>query len=304
MLIVRSIRLFAALVAMGLSWGATIPLMKTAVSTGHKPLGLIVWQLLIAVCVLSVYCYAKNIKPRIDRKSLLHYLVIALVGTLLPNSFSFFAIAHIPAGVYAIIIASVPIFALLIALVLRLEGFSLIRMLGVLLGITAIALLIGPDASLPDPDKAIFVVIALMAPLCYGVEGNYIETQNHRNYNPIATIYGASIIGLILAVPLALATGSWVDLTQTFGSAEIALICSSFIHAAVYVSYVWMVNISGAVFAGQVAYIVTIAGVFYSAMLLGEIYSGWVWTSLVLMIGGLALVQPRDVQSEQSLKQL
>ena len=297
----RSIKLFIVLLAMGLSWGATLPLMKTAVSTGHQALGLIVWQLLIAVVVLSIYCYFKKLKPKIDRQSLIYYLVIALVGTILPNSFSFFALAHIPAGVYSIIIASVPMFALLIALLLRLEQFSMARMSGVVLGITAILLLIGPDASLPDPEKAVFVLIALLAPFCYGAEGNYIETQNHRNYDPVASIYAASIVGLILAVPLALATGSWVDLSANFGSAEVALICSSLIHAVVYVGYVWTVNVSGAVFACQVAYIVTIAGVFYSAIFLGESYSGWVLASLALMICGLALVQPRNTKTETSL---
>ena len=152
----RSIQLFAALITMGLSWGATLPLMKTAVSTGHQALGLIVWQLLIAVIVLSIYCYFKKLKPSVDRKSLIYYLVIALLGTLLPNSFSFFAIAHIPAGVYSIVIASVPMFALLISLLLRLERFSVVRMVGVMLGIIAIVLLVGPEASLPGTGKTIF----------------------------------------------------------------------------------------------------------------------------------------------------
>ena len=288
---------------MGVSWGATLPLMKIVVSTGHQPLGIIVWQLLIAVIMLSVYCYFKKIRPRTDRRTLIYYLFIALLGTLLPNSFSFFAIRHIPAGVYSIIIASVPMFALLIALVLRLERFSMMRMLGVMLGIIAIILLIGPDASLPDPEKAIFVLVALMAPFFYGLEGNYIETQNRHNHDPVATIFGASIIGVLLAVPLALATGSWVDLTKGFGPPEIALVCAAFIHTVVYVSFVWIVGVSGAVFACQVAYIVTISGVFISAVFLGEAYSGWVWAALVLMLCGLAMVQPRDIGSQQSVKQ-
>ena len=167
-------------------------------------------------------------------------------------------------------------------------------MAGVLLGITAIILLIGPDASLPEPEKAIFVLIALIAPFSYGLEGNYVETQLAKNYDPIAVIFCASVIGFVIVIPLAIVTDSWVDITAPWGAAEIALICSSLIHSFVYVAYLWMVNTSGAVFACQVAYIVTIAGVLYSAMFLGESYSGWVWLSLALMIVGLALVQPRQ----------
>ena len=51
-------------------------------------------------------------------------------------------------------------FTLLIALAIRHERFAPVRMGGVILGITAIVLLIGPDTSLPEPEKAVFVLIA------------------------------------------------------------------------------------------------------------------------------------------------
>ena len=282
---------------MGLLWGATIPMTKVAVSTGHQPLGLIVWQFLVSIIILGGFVFFKQIKIIINRQTLLFYVVIAFIGTIIPNSVSYFSAAQLPAGVMAIVIASVPMFALLVALLMRLERFSLKRILGVLLGIIAIILLIGPDTSLPEPDKAIFVVIALIAPFSYGFEGNYFETQLSKNYDPIAVVFCSSIVGFIVVIPLAIATGSWVDITAPWGAPEIALICSALIHAFVYVAYLWMVNVSGAVFACQVAYIVTIAGVFYSALFLHESYSGWVWISLALMICGLVLVQPRNAQA-------
>ena len=55
----------------------------------------------------------------------------------------------------------------------------------------------------------------------------------------------------------------------------------------------WLVGRAGAVFGGQVAYLVTGFGVVWSMLLLGERYSGWVWAALALMLAGLALVQPR-----------
>ena len=41
------------LVLLGLGWGSTQPLGKIAASTGHKPFGLIFWQLLVCVVVLG-----------------------------------------------------------------------------------------------------------------------------------------------------------------------------------------------------------------------------------------------------------
>jgi drug/metabolite transporter (DMT)-like permease len=62
---------------------------------------------------------------------------------------------------------------------------------------------------------------------------------------------------------------------------------------AVYTGYVWLVSQAGAVFASQVAYVVTGMGVIWSMLLLTERYSGWVWASLLLILVGMFMVQPR-----------
>ncbi len=71
----------------------------------------------------------------------------------------------------------------------------------------------------------------------------------------------------------------------------------SLIHAAVYTGYVWLVSQAGAVFAAQVAYLVTGSGVLWSMALLGERYSGWVWAALLLILAGMFLVQPRGKET-------
>jgi len=46
------------------------------------------------------------------------------------------------------------------------------------------------------------------------------------------------------------------------------------------------------VFSSQIAYVITIAGVILSAIVLNEVYSGWVWAALILMMVGMVLVRP------------
>ena len=293
-----SLKAFTVLIVMGLSWGVTIPLSKIAVSTGHHPLGLIVWQFAIAIIILACICFVKRIKISLNWLQLKFFAAIAIFGTIVPNSFSYYSAAQLPAGVMAIIIASVPMFSLIITLLLGLEKFSLFRTLGVVLGITAIGLIVSPDTSLPDPEKAVFVLIALIAPFSYGIESNYIELKKIESYDPIATIFGASIVGFIMVIPMTVGMGGWVDLFADIGKAELALIVSSVIHTLVYIGYVWTVNASGAVFATQVSYIVTISGVLFSAIFLNESYSSWIWAALLLMMCGLLLVQPKKTPEQ------
>ena len=295
----KSIIAWVAMLTIGVLWGATFPLSNIAVSTGHKPYGLIFWQLVTSAVILGFVLLIKRKKPALNRNLVVFYTIIALIGTLIPNSFSYLVFAQLPAGIIAIAIATVPIFALLIALFCRLERPSILRISGILIGFVAMVIIAAPETSLPEPEKAIFVLVALIAPLCYGMEAVFISLKSPRGSDAISTLFVASCIGLLIVTPVVFISGQWIDLTNEFGKPEVALFISSFIHATVYVGYIWLVGFSGSVFSAQTAYPVTISGVFLSIIFLEEGYSGWIWAALVLVIVGLALVQPKDQEVEK-----
>ena len=287
------VRFTAVLLLLGSTWGLTIPLTRIAVSTGHQPLGLIFWQLVIVTAVLLPLSVVRGRWPRPDRRLLGYFLVIGVLGTIFPNSFSYLAASHLPAGVMGIVIAMVPMFSLMIGLALRSERLSWLRASGVVLGAGAVLVLAAPQASLPDPDQAVFILVALVAPFCYGAEGHYIARRAPGGVDPVITLLGASALGILIAGPLVAASDGWVDPLLPWGRAEWALLLSSLCHALAYTGYVWLVGAAGAVFSSQIAYVVTVAAVFLSALVLGESYSEWVWAALALMLTGLVLVQPR-----------
>lgn len=292
-LVMNTLVMFAFLTACGIVWGATIPLTKIAVSTGHHPLGLLTVQLAVgSVLTLALVLYRRS-RLILDRRHLIFFAIIGLTGTVLPNSVSYFTAAHLPAGVMALIIAMVPVFAFVIASIFRLEPFQMLRLAGVGLGALAIALLVLPESSLPDPSKAPIVLLALIAPFLYGVEGNYLSVRQPAGTGPFATLLGASVIGLLLVAPIAWSNGWMIDFRETFGKAEAALIASSIMHVAAYAGYIWLVERAGAVFTAQVAYMVTPAGVLLSVYFLGEELSSYIWASLAVLMVGLFLVQPR-----------
>jgi len=243
--------------------------------------------------VLGLVLAILGIRPAISSRTLFYFLIVCLLGTILPNSFSYWAISHLQAGIVAIAIATVPMFTLVLALGLRLEKPSILRLCGVLTGFAAVVMLIVPDTSLPEPEAAIFVVVALIAPLCYGAEANYVAEKAPAGVDPVSTIFLAALMGIVITGPLAVASGQWIDITRPWGNPEVALVASSVIHALTYCGYIWLVGFGGAVFSAQIAYPVTLSGMFFSILLLDETYSNWVWAALVMVIIGLAMVQPR-----------
>lgn len=289
--------LYLILLAMGLMWGSTVPLTKIAVSTGHHPWGLIFWQFTISAVLLYGVARFRRSRFTINRQSVLFFTTVCLIGTLIPNSTSFWAAFHLPGGVMALIIAMVPMFALVTALVLRLENFQPWRLVGVALGGVAIALIVLPESSLPDPAKAIFVFIALIAPLCYGLEASYLALCTPSQTGPVATLFGASVIGILFSAPLVWWTGSFMNPLNGMGASEFALVGSSVLHVIAYTTYMTVVARAGPVFAGQVGYIVTPAGVILSILFLNESPSACLWLALLLLLIGVSMVQPQQAKS-------
>ena len=283
-----------ALLIMGAGWGITLPLSKIAVSTGHQPLGLVFWQMVIGAVLLGAIVFVRGGRLALGRRQITLYLAIAFLGTILPNAASYRAAAHLPAGVMSIVIAMVPMFAFPIALALGQDRFSIARVVGLGLGLGGVALLVGPEASLPDRAMVAFIPLALIAPFFYGLEGNFVGKFGTAGLDPIEVLFGASVFGAVLSFPLALGFGHWLNPLGGFGAPESALVLSSIVHALVYAGYVWLVGRAGAVFAAQVSYLVTIFGVGWAMLILDEAYSGYIWGALGLMLLGMFLVQPRD----------
>ncbi|NKX43456.1 DMT family transporter [Roseicyclus persicicus] len=281
------------LVFCGAAWGLGQPMAKIAVGGGYRHFGIIFWQFALGAALLAAINAARGGRlPRAPRH-LAFYTIIALIGTLLPNSASYTAAIHLPSGILSIVLSLIPMLAFPIALALGMDRFSATRLLGLALGLGAIVLIAAPETSLPDPAMAWWLPLALVAPLFYAVEGNFVARYGTEGLDAVQVLLGASLVGAGLALPLAVMTGQFISPLPPWGAPDAAIVVSSLAHALAYTAYVWLVTRAGSVFAAQVSYIVTGFGILWAKLLLSETYSPWVWAALVLMMLGLFLVQPR-----------
>lgn len=278
---------------LGLGWGVTQPLGKIATSTGHQPFGLIFWQLAICSVVLGAMSLPRGKGLVFRREALQFYVVVALLGTLIPNYTFYISVTHLPAGIMSILISTIPLIAFPLALALGIDRFSVLRLCGLLLGVAGVALIALPDGSLPATGMVAYLPLAMLGPLFYATEATYVAKWGTAGLDPVQAMFGASVVGAVLCLPVALASGQFIDPTAVWGRAEWALMASSSIHALVYASYVWLAARAGSVFASQTSYLVTATGLIWAMVLLGERFSPVVWLALVVMLSGVALVQPR-----------
>ena len=280
------------LLIVGVSWGLTAPLSKIAVSTGHHYLGLLIWQIIIMILSLGLIQIYRKKKLSLNLNCFWRYVLVALLGTILPNSIMYKAYFHLQSGIMSILVSIVPMIAFLLVLMLQMEKFEIRRFLGVLFGIFAIILIVFPKLDLGYVGEVGWILLALLSPLCYAIEGVWINKIGIAKLDPIEVILGASILGFFILMPIVALNGYWITPYRVWGPAEFAITASSLIHSLIYISYIWLIGKAGVIFASQVSYIYTASGIGFSIILLGEGYSLFVWAAVILMLMGLMMVRP------------
>lgn len=284
----------AVLILIGAGWGISVVLAKITVSAGYLPFGLIFWQMAIGTVVTGALLLRRGRGMlHFSRTQLIFCTVIALIGTLLPNTASYQVAVHLPAAILSIILSMIPLMAFPIALAMGNDRFSASKLLGLCLGLSGMIVLSWDGSALPAGVAMIWLAAAFIAPFFYAFEGNLVNKIGTFGLDPVKILFGASVIGTVLSLPVALGTGQFISPLRPFGIPEWAHVLSSTSHVLVYVGYLWLVGRAGPVFAAQVSYFVTLFGIFWAVVLLGESIPVQLWMALALTMAGLFLVQPR-----------
>lgn len=111
----------------------------------------------------------------------------------------------------SVLMSLVPIFTFPIALAMGNERFELLRFGGLLFGLLGVILITVPEASSPDQTVLIFVPLALLAPLFYDIKGNVFAKWGTAGLSWVDVLYGASLLGAVVALPLAITSGEFIN---------------------------------------------------------------------------------------------
>lgn len=284
----------AVLLGAGTLWGGFFTLANIATQR-LPPLGITFWQLVFSVGLLAAVQVIRRKPLPLSRRHLAVYVVCGILGTALPTSLFFYAAAHIPAGIISITVATVPMLTFALAWMIQLEGFSIRRLAGIVLGALAIGLLVGPETSLPDPAAILWVLVAVVASSSFAFENIVLGRWMPPKTDAVTLLTGMQIAATIVFAPVALLSGQVeAALFLRFEAIQAAVPAMAAVNVVSYVAFVWLIANAGPVFASQIAYLVTLSGVLWGIAVLGESHSAWVWAALVVMMAGLALVQPRE----------
>ena len=277
----------------GTVWGTTFSLARIATSENAHPLGLSFWLASGGGLVLLVIGLVRRVWPPLDRDSLVRYVVIGSIGSIIPGTLYFYAASRVPSGILAITITLVPMMTYLLSLVLGVDAYQRKRFIGILIGFAAILLLVIPESSLPDPGMAKWLLLALLACAFYTIESLYVDVLIPDNTDMVALLSGGLIMASIGMIPILYFQDAWVPLNFPFTKIEWSIVAMAVVSSLAYATFFLLVKMAGAVFASLSGYVTTTAGVFWGIVIFDETHSIWVWSAFALLLVGMALVTPR-----------
>ena len=278
------------LFVMGSSYSLLFAVNKLAVAHGVPNVAYVFWHSLAAGLFLLVLCALRRDLPRFDRVHLRTYLVWGLLTTAAPISLLTYVAPHLPAGVITMILVLVPLCTYVLALAFRADRFRPLGVIGILFGLAGVLLVIVPDVSLPSRDMVGWVLLALLAPVMFGLVTVFAGKYRPPAASSLNLACGLLLASAVMLVPVMVGLGQTYVFPGDDMVGDLCILYAGLLTAWVFYLFLEFVRLAGPVFVTQHNYIATLSGFGWGLAFFGEGYSAYLWGATALMFVGLGLL--------------
>ncbi len=271
-------------------WGTSFLFTALTLET-IDPLSIVFFRVIIGAAVLTIYLFARGKRLPRSLKSWLIFLLFGFVGNLLP----FFLIAWgqktIDSGLAGMIMAIMPLITMLLAhYFIPGEDLNAFKVAGFLLGITGVAILLGPviKGTVLETLSGIAVFVAACS---YAV--NTILVRRLPRFDPV--VAGA---GLLIAASLALFAPWWL-LVEPVTVAASATSITALIWLGIgptgiaTIILFFVIDRAGPTFVSTINYLVPVVAFFSGVTFLDEPLSWVSFLALAIILSGISLTRIR-----------
>jgi drug/metabolite transporter (DMT)-like permease len=225
-------------------------------------------------------------------------LILGVLNNAIPFSLIVQGQTQITSGLASILNATTPFFTILVAgFILTDERFSVLRVLGVVVGFSGVILMVGPEALGSLGADFWAQLCALGAALSYGFASVFGRRFRELKVDPVMVATGQVTMSSLVLWPIAL----WIDGPQdilglSFNAAAsmfgLAVLCTSF----AYILYFRILERAGATNISLVTFLVPISAIILGVLVLGESILIKEIIGMTLIGLGLAIIDGRLFQ--------
>ena len=278
------------LLLMGMTWGLQFAMLKLAVERGRAELNVLLMALVLISVVYAILVAVRGRAFRPTREHLVFFVIIAILGYILPMGATLYAAPYMPAGIITLFASLSPIATFAVAIGLRTEPVSRIRIGAMLLGCVSALLVLGPQAELPGYGALGWMLLVLIIPVCYGVESIYVAARWPKGLGVLELGLGEALVAAVLALPLFFLFGEPAAFGLGFSVADLAIL--TFVLCGVFevLMYFWLIRVTGGVLVSFGTFVSLFAGIAWGMVIFSERHGPSVWLAVLVLGGALALV--------------
>ncbi len=278
---------WVSLLVLSWLWGSSFLFFKVL---GHSlpPFTIVLGRLAVAAFVLNLVLATRGQGLRRSMQWR-DFAVLGALNSVVPFTLFAWGETFITSGMAAMLNATTPLWAVLLAHAVRTERLTWARAAGVALGLSGVAVLVGPAAVLGVRAGLPGMAACLLAAAFYAVSGQYVRRL--RAVPPLQVAAGQLTAGALIVLPLAAGFERFwrlpvPDLTIWGALGGLSVLGT----AAAYMLFYRLVASAGATRAMLVTFLLPVTGLLLGWAVLGEAVPGRAWPGMALIGAGLAAI--------------
>lgn len=275
---------FFRLLCLAAIWGGSFLFMRVAANT-FGPAYLIEFRVgfaAIALLLISIYL-KKKLSFTAHTK---HFFIIGLFNTAAPFLFFAYAAQTLNASTLSILNSTAPIWSALIGFIWYRSPLTKKAILGMVIGITGVAVLVGWSALKIGEEAILPIIASLLAACSYGIATNY--TKNAPQIPAFNNAHGSMWAAVIWVLPLLPFLPMRAEPTSIEWSSVVALgvVCTGL----AYLLYFRLVSEVGPASALSVTFLIPVFGILWGYLILDEPIGFNTIIGTILVLSGTMLV--------------
>jgi drug/metabolite transporter (DMT)-like permease len=273
-------RIWSALWIVYVIWGSTYLAIAVSVET-IPPLLAVSTRFVAAGAIMAVVVRYRGGSMRIRARELASCVV---VGCLLPgaNAVLFYAERNVPTGLASLLIASVPLWVVVLRLTAR-ERLPLFALVGVGIGFAGVAVLAQPEGGATSWGIGLCVLSAVMWSV-----GSVLSRWLPMPADPFAATSWEMLAGGFVMLPFGIALAGSVHPSARSIGGWIYLVCIGSVVG--YTAYVWLLANAPLGLVSTYAYVNPVVAIVLGVLFRGEELTVRLLIGAVVIVAAVALV--------------
>ncbi|MBA2780778.1 DMT family transporter [Billgrantia kenyensis] len=266
----------------------SLAVAKLADDAGAPRLGFLMVAVAGAGVLLLALAAVQRQPMKLDRR-IIEYALVSGALFALPNALGFLAVRHVGAGFVSLSFAFPILVTWMLAVGLGMERMNLLRLSGVLLGLSGGVLLAWAKAGGMSGAQG-WVVLVLAIPLIIALGNIYRTLRWPGEAGPVYLAALMMLGGALALAPFVLAFEAR-QFAQLLGSGDVIrlLLAEVAVFTVLYVFYFVLQKIAGPVYLSQIGMVAALVGTLVAVLLLGESVPPFLGLAGVLVALGAGL---------------